>query len=186
MNSRAGHRMSPCPTPTWPNRGVANRRPQIEHIMRDCRAAWSTLWWWPCFFQGDCKGKVGADAHEQLERTVGRYGVGETNERGERLLKFAWRHKVTLVNTLSSLQENNRAFARWRHTQSDRLYPCGAAIQIQYQHSYGQNFSVCGDQRRSRLGYSDNEAEIGGKFVEPGKAERPASSRPVRGQICSA
>ena len=33
-NSRAGYRMSPCQTPTNRNRGVANRRPQIEHIMR--------------------------------------------------------------------------------------------------------------------------------------------------------
>ena len=30
-----------------PNRGVANRRPQIEHIVCGRRAAWSPLWWWP-------------------------------------------------------------------------------------------------------------------------------------------
>ena len=29
MNSRAGIRMSPCPTANSPNRGVANRRPQF-------------------------------------------------------------------------------------------------------------------------------------------------------------
>ena len=27
-----------------------NRRPQIEHIMWDHRAAWSPLWWWPCMY----------------------------------------------------------------------------------------------------------------------------------------
>ena len=40
----------------WPprttNRGVANRRPQIEHIMWSHRAPWSSLWWWPCCLVG--------------------------------------------------------------------------------------------------------------------------------------
>ena len=50
--------------------------------------------------QGDWKAKVGPDADEQWTRTVGRFGAGETNERGERLLEFAHKHKMTLVNTL--------------------------------------------------------------------------------------
>ena len=35
--------MGPFPTHTYP-KGVANWRPQIEHIMRGCRSAWSSLW----------------------------------------------------------------------------------------------------------------------------------------------
>ena len=43
--------------PNPPNRGAKspplklqpNQRPQIEHIMLGRRAAWSPLWWWPCF-----------------------------------------------------------------------------------------------------------------------------------------
>ena len=37
------------PIPRTPYRGVVNRRPQIEHIVWGRRAAWSPLWWWPCF-----------------------------------------------------------------------------------------------------------------------------------------
>ena len=41
--------------------------------------------------QGDWNAKVGLrgpDAREQWPGTVGRFGVGETSERGERKLKF--------------------------------------------------------------------------------------------------
>ena len=42
---------------------------------------------------------VGPDASEQWAGTAGPFGVGETNERGDRLLEFAHRHQMTLVNT---------------------------------------------------------------------------------------
>ena len=44
MNPRSGYRMNPSHPPRPPNREVANRRPQIEHIMWCRRAAWSPLW----------------------------------------------------------------------------------------------------------------------------------------------
>ena len=50
--------------------------------------------------QGDWNAKVGPDAYEHWPGTVGRFGVGETNEREDRLLEFAHRHKTTMVNTL--------------------------------------------------------------------------------------
>ena len=37
-------------------------------------------------FQGDWNAKIGTDAHERWAGTVGRYGLGTTNERGLRLL----------------------------------------------------------------------------------------------------
>ena len=50
--------------------------------------------------QGDWNAKVGPDAYEERARTVGPSAVGETNERGHRLMEFAHRHNVALVNTL--------------------------------------------------------------------------------------
>lgn len=50
--------------------------------------------------QGDWNAKVGPDAYNQWAGTVGRFGAGETNDRGLRLLEFASRHKLTLANTL--------------------------------------------------------------------------------------
>ena len=49
---------------------------------------------------GDWNAKVGPDAYDQWAGTVGRFGTGETNDRGLRLLEFASSHKLTLANTL--------------------------------------------------------------------------------------
>lgn len=50
--------------------------------------------------QGDWNAKIGTDAHEHWEGTAGRFGLGETNDRGLRLLEFARSHKLTAANTL--------------------------------------------------------------------------------------
>ena len=49
---------------------------------------------------GDWNAKVGEDAYDQWAGASGRFGIGETNERGIRLLEFASSHKLTLANTL--------------------------------------------------------------------------------------
>ena len=43
---------------------------------------------------------VGPDACQHLSGTVGRFGVGETNDRGWRLREFAKSHRLSLANTL--------------------------------------------------------------------------------------
>ena len=50
--------------------------------------------------QGDFNAKVGPDAYQQWAGTVGKYGCGETNERGLRLLEFAMSQRLTIANTL--------------------------------------------------------------------------------------
>ena len=50
--------------------------------------------------QRDWNAKIGRDAYEQWAGTVGRFGTGETNDRGLQLLEFASTHKLILVNTL--------------------------------------------------------------------------------------
>ena len=50
--------------------------------------------------QGDWNAKVGPDAFENWVGTVGRYGIGSTNDRGIRLLEFAKSHNLTIANTL--------------------------------------------------------------------------------------
>jgi exonuclease III len=49
---------------------------------------------------GDWNAKVGPDSFEQWSGTVGKFGWGETNERGIRLLEFAQSHRLTIANTL--------------------------------------------------------------------------------------
>ena len=50
--------------------------------------------------QGDWNIKVGPDTYENWPGTVRRFGIGETNDRGLRLLEFARSHCLTLANTL--------------------------------------------------------------------------------------
>ena len=49
---------------------------------------------------GDWNAKVGADAYQDWAGTAGKFGFGETNDRGVRLLEFARSHHLTLANTL--------------------------------------------------------------------------------------
>ena len=66
-----------------------------------------------------------AKVSPQWAGTAGRCGAVEpTNERGERLLEFAHRRKMALVNILfaffpRAIQKQNVALARWRRTQPD-------------------------------------------------------------------
>ena len=74
--------------------------------------------------QGDWNAEVGHDVYKQLPGKVGRFGVGETNERGEMLSRIISNKIRTPAQndhgkySLSSqdLPKNNVAFARWRHT----------------------------------------------------------------------
>ena len=52
------------------------------------------------YIMGDFNAKIGPDAHANWAGTVGKYGTGETNDRGLRLLEFASSHKLTIANTL--------------------------------------------------------------------------------------
>ena len=49
---------------------------------------------------GDWNAKVGTDSYKDWSGTVGRFGTGQTNARGLRLLEFGKHHQLTLANTL--------------------------------------------------------------------------------------
>ncbi|XP_076438257.1 uncharacterized protein LOC143277357 [Babylonia areolata] len=50
--------------------------------------------------QGDWNAKVGPDAYQNWAGTTGKFGIGETNDRGLRLQEFAKSHRLTLANTV--------------------------------------------------------------------------------------
>ena len=58
---------------------------------------------------GDWNAKVGEDAYDQWPGTVGRFGLGETNDRGLRLLEFATSYKMALANILFPHKTSRRA-----------------------------------------------------------------------------
>ena len=50
--------------------------------------------------QGDWNAKVGSDSHLRWSKATGRYGLGNTNQRGYRLLECSQKHKLLLSNTI--------------------------------------------------------------------------------------
>ena len=50
--------------------------------------------------QGDWNAKVDPDAYQHWAGTVGRFGIGETDDRRWRLREFAENHRLNLANTL--------------------------------------------------------------------------------------
>jgi len=62
---------------------------------------------------GDWNAKVGPDSYNNWKGTVGRFGLGDTNDRGLRLLEFAKKHRLTLANTLHPQKPSRKA--TWHH-----------------------------------------------------------------------
>ena len=50
--------------------------------------------------QGDFNAKIGSDENEEWAECVGRFGIGVRNDRGQRLLEFAGKHRLVAANTL--------------------------------------------------------------------------------------
>ncbi|XP_012553302.2 LINE-1 reverse transcriptase homolog [Bombyx mori] len=59
---------------------------------------------------GDLNSKIGANAN-QLSQTAGKFGLGQRNERGERLLEFAADHNLVICN--SFFQNHPRRLYTW-------------------------------------------------------------------------
>ena len=83
-----------APTSEYEDQEVEELYEEIEKIIQ--KAPKKDL----IIVQGDFNAKIGPDAYKVWAGTVGRYGVGETNDRGLRLLEFASSHRYTIANTL--------------------------------------------------------------------------------------
>lgn len=57
---------------------------------------------------GDCNAKIGK-AHHLWNPTIGRFGIGEVNSRGEKLLEFCTLHKLAICNTFFQHKETRKA-----------------------------------------------------------------------------
>ena len=50
--------------------------------------------------QGGWNAKIGRDAYDVWKGTTGRFGLGHTNDRGQRLIEFTKQHKLVIANIL--------------------------------------------------------------------------------------
>lgn len=62
---------------------------------------------------GDFNAKIGRTAEDDdLRQIVGKFGIGERNDRGERLLDLCMEHQLTVANTC--LQHHLRRVYTWK------------------------------------------------------------------------
>ena len=57
---------------------------------------------------GDWNAKSGEDAYQICPNVIGRFGIGKTNSRRERLLEFAKKHKLVISYTLYNHNKSRR------------------------------------------------------------------------------
>ena len=50
--------------------------------------------------QGNWNAKIGRDTYDIWKGTIGKFGLGHTNVKGQRLLEFTQQHKLVIANTL--------------------------------------------------------------------------------------
>ena len=60
---------------------------------------------------GDFNAKVGADCHQNWSTVAGKFGLGNGNERGERMLQFCAINNLCIVNTL--YKHKNSRLVTW-------------------------------------------------------------------------
>ena len=58
---------------------------------------------------GDLNAKIGVDAHKDWSGTVGKFGLGNTNDRGLRLLEFAKYYDLVIANTFQPQKLSRKA-----------------------------------------------------------------------------
>ena len=69
--------------------------------------------------RGESNAKVVPDSYQQWAGTVGRFGIGEANDRQWILLDFAKSHRLTLANTLNPDKLSRTAT---RHAPDGRVH----------------------------------------------------------------
>ena len=86
--------------------------------------------------QEDFDARIGRDAGAGWKGTVGKFGIGETNERGLKHLEFAKRHQLTTVTTLFGHKLSRRT--TW-HSPDGRTHNQIDCIFVRRRHSTGVN-----------------------------------------------
>lgn len=111
--------------------------------------------------QGDWNAKIGCDVYQNWKGTIGKFGVGEVNERGARLLEFCKLNNLVVANTFSKHKTSRRI--TWiapdgtTRNQIDFILldrRCKSCIKVNK-----TRFSRCRHWQRPQLADDDHEVE---------------------------
>ncbi|KAH3700842.1 hypothetical protein DPMN_075823 [Dreissena polymorpha] len=84
----------------------------------------------------NCPRRLGTPRLDQLPTKTGKvgiFGIGETNDRGLRLLEFARSHQHSLTNTLHQHKPSSRQTCyKQTSSQTDRFHTSAATVQLQH------------------------------------------------------
>ena len=85
--------MTYAPTSSSTDEDIEIFYEHVENALKDSTAKYKIL-------IGDFNAKIGTKGKEEKIQSMGSYGIGTRNERGERLLEFAEEHRLIIANTL--------------------------------------------------------------------------------------
>ena len=106
-----------APTPDCSGQEIEEFYEDLETLLKD------VPWKGTLIVQGDWNAKIGMDACKQWKGCAGKFGVGTTNERGNRLLQFAKAYKLVVADNL--INHKNSRKTTWHapdgltHSQID-------------------------------------------------------------------
>ena len=85
--------MTYAPTSSSSEEEIETHYEAIEKAYTDSKSKYKIL-------IGDFNAKIGIKEKEETYQSIGPYGIGVRNDRGERLIEFAEEHKLVIANTL--------------------------------------------------------------------------------------
>ena len=91
--------MAYAPTASSSEEEIETHYEVIEKAYTDSKSKYKIL-------IGDFNAKIGIKEKEETYQSIGPYGIGVRNDRGERLIEFAEEHKLVIANTLFKKASN--------------------------------------------------------------------------------
>ena len=95
-----------APTSSAEDEKVEQFYDDIERAMADSDSKYKII-------TGDFNANIGTKTKEEYSKSMGAFGIGERNERGDCLIEFAEEHKLIIANTLFQNPKKKNRYWTW-------------------------------------------------------------------------